>query len=342
MNAAEFRRIFSLPFGEASDFFRDKLTIESSFWDELSGAAHAKAFTSAGAYHAELLAELRRMTDKAIAGGMDIREFREKFRPLVERYGWQLKGGGAAWRSDLIWRTNITTAYQAGRWRQFEAGNIGYLTYLHLDGQANPRLNHMALDNLTLPIHDPFWTINYPPNGFRCHCRAVAATEAEYNALPSELKTRPGDWATKPDNGWDYNVGQSGGTARGYRALTDKMESLPNDIARAWMARFLREPAFERFVNKKISGDFPVAVLSSARMADLGAQSQTVWLAAESLRAGMGVEEYRRVSGVMDNGKVSGSGRERRFEMEVEGRVFNASLRLGAGANMLLSLTLVN
>ncbi|PIE57146.1 MAG: hypothetical protein CSA34_00445, partial [Desulfobulbus propionicus] len=130
MRADEFSQVFDLPFDEATRFFRDKLNIPTETWDELEGAAHAKAFTSAGAWQSDLLADLRRMVDKAVAGGMDIRAFREQFLPLVKKYGWQLQGGGPAWRADLIWRTNITTAYQAGRWKQFEEGGIEYLMYV--------------------------------------------------------------------------------------------------------------------------------------------------------------------------------------------------------------------
>lgn len=96
MNPENFKKTFNLPFIEAERFFQDKLNIPTLAWDELSGAAHARGFMSAGAYQADLLADLRKMTDKAIAGGLDIREFRKQFLPLVERYGWQLKGGGPA------------------------------------------------------------------------------------------------------------------------------------------------------------------------------------------------------------------------------------------------------
>lgn len=313
MNTEDFKKVFKLPFAEAEQFFRDKLTLESSAWDDLSGAAHAKAFTSAGAYQAELLAELRAMTDKAIAGGMDIKEFRQQFRSLVDRYGWQLKGGGTAWRSDLIWRTNVTTAYQAGRWQQFEAGGIKYLMYVHKDGLMHPRPTHVAMDGTVLPIDDPFWTANYPPNGFRCHCRAVAATEQEYQGAPVDKGTRPRGWENMADNGWRYNVGQAG-AEKGYRALTDKFESLPNDIASAWMQRFVQEPAFERFIAGKIEGDFPVAVLSPEARAAIGAETQTAWISADSLAKNKGeqpqrskghpeltVDEYRLLPKVIGN-----------------------------------------
>ena len=204
MDELEFQRVFNLPFAEAEAFFRDKLNIPTGKWDELAGAAHAKGFMSAGAYQADLLSDLRAMTDKAISGGMDIREFRTQFRPLVEKYGWQLKGGGPAWRSDLIWRTNIQSAYQAGRWQQFEAAKIEYLLYRHNDSVMHPRPNHVALNGKVFPRTDPFWEYNYPPQGFGCKCRAVPATEKEYNEGDN---LRPQGYEDMADKGWGYNVG---------------------------------------------------------------------------------------------------------------------------------------
>jgi SPP1 gp7 family putative phage head morphogenesis protein len=230
MNEADFQRVFNLPFREAEDFFRAKLNIPTMAWDELEGAAHAKGFMSAGAYNADLLADLRKMTDKAIAGGMDIREFRQQFRPLVEKYGWQLKGGGPAWRSDLIWRTNIQSAYQAGRWQQFEESGIEYLMYMHNDSVMHPRPHHVALDGKIFPRTDPFWSRNYPPQGFGCKCRAVAATRAEYESANPEAKQRPDGWEDMADKGWNYNVGQES-KLRHEDMLGKKLASMDQDLA---------------------------------------------------------------------------------------------------------------
>lgn len=233
MTEAEFAQVFSLPFEEAAAWFRDKLNIPTTKWDELAGEAHGKGFMSAGAYQADLLTELREMVDKAIAGETDIREFRKQFRPLVERYGWQLQGGGPAWRSDLIWRTNITNAYQAGRWQQMETAGIKYLRYVHNDGVRNPRPHHLAMDGTTLPRTDPFWQVNYPPNGFGCKCRAVPVTEREYQAATPASKQRPENWKDLPDKGWDYNVGTAGKQHLA-DAMMEKMARMPADIAASW------------------------------------------------------------------------------------------------------------
>jgi SPP1 gp7 family putative phage head morphogenesis protein len=332
MKDTDFNKVFKLPFAEASQFFRDKLTIETSAWNDLTGAAHAKAFTSAGAYHADLLADLRKMTDKAIAGGMDIREFRKQFLPLVERYGWQLQGGGAAWRSDLIWRTNIATAYQAGRWDQFRAGNVEYLMYVHKDGLRYPRPNHVALDGMIYPINDPFWRVNFTPNGFGCHCRVVMATRSEYEAAPGHLTTRPDGWENMADAGWNYNVGLAG-EEQGYRSLTGKFNTLPNDIARSWLNRFIQEPAFDRFVGGKITGDFPIGILRPGDFELLKVEQQTVWISSDALanNSALSIAEYRLLPEVIDTGDVYRHGDELFIELQQDGTVFSAELERGSG-----------
>ncbi len=38
---------------------------------------------------------------------------------------------------------------------------------------------HAAWDGLVLPVDDPFWHTHYPPNGWRCRCRAVSVSERD-------------------------------------------------------------------------------------------------------------------------------------------------------------------
>jgi SPP1 gp7 family putative phage head morphogenesis protein len=203
---------------------------------------------SAGAYQADLLTDLRMITDKAIAGGTDIREFRKQFRPLVERYGWQLKGGGPAWRSDLIWRTNISTAYSAGRWQQFEAAEVEYLEYMHNDSVMHPRPKHLAMDGIILPRTDPFWQINYTPNGFGCRCRAVAASKQQFEDAAPDKTEHPENWQDLPDKGWDYNVGTA---SKQHLADTmmEKMDRMPPDIGQAWM-RWIEQMGLQEWITR--------------------------------------------------------------------------------------------
>ena len=211
MTDAEYNAVFKLAFEEASSFFREKLNIPTDKWDDLWKEQHAKGFMSAGAAKADLLSDLRGEVQKAIDGKTTLKEFQAGFDKVVAKNGWSYQGS-RNWRSELIYDTNITTAYQAGRWQQFVDAGTEYLMYLHMDGVAHPRLEHIAWSGTVLPITDPWWGTHYPPNGWRCHCRAVRATRADWAkakaAGSGDAPTAPGSTAGI-DEGWDYNVGKA-------------------------------------------------------------------------------------------------------------------------------------
>jgi len=156
MTDAEYSAVFKLPFKEAETFFKEKLNIPTEKWDDLFRDEHAKGFMSAGAQKAELLAGLRDAVQKSIDGGMTKKEFAAKFDELAATHGWSYKGG-RNWRSSLIYDTNITTAYQAGRWQQFREGGTQFLRYVHADGVIHPRPQHLAWNGTVLPIDHEFW-----------------------------------------------------------------------------------------------------------------------------------------------------------------------------------------
>lgn len=231
MTPEEFDAVFKLPFNEASRFFQEKLNIPTSAWDDLWKEQHARGFMAAGAMKADLLTDLREAAQKSIDGKLSLKEFREQFDGIVEKHGWAYKGG-RNWRSRLIWDTNITTAYQAGRWRQFIEGGAEYLRYVHADGVMNPRPRHLAWNGLTLPIDHPFWKTHFPSNGWGCHCRAVRAYKDEVTQEPEgwkEINPKTGA-PVGIDKGWDYNVGEAG-MLRHEDVLGRKLATLPDKIA---------------------------------------------------------------------------------------------------------------
>ena len=269
MTPEEFNNVFNLPFKEASGFFRQKLNIPTDKWDDLWLDQHAKGFMVAGANKAGLLADFRGAVQKSIDGSMTLPQFQSKFDEIVTRHGWSYNGS-RNWRSELIYNTNVRTAFNAGRWQQLTdvpAGQVVYLVYRHRDGVRHPRPWHVAWDGITLPATHPWWQTHFTPNGWGCHCTVYRATAAEYHAAVAAGKVPPADMAIDPktgapfgiDKGWDYNVGQASDWT--YKILGDKFEELPNDISRAWMKEHVQGPAFERFFTGKITGEFPVAVL---------------------------------------------------------------------------------
>jgi hypothetical protein len=61
---------------------------------------------------------------------------------------------GEAWRTRVIYQTNLLTSYAAGRRAQLLAGKYKYWVYRH-SGAEHPRLHHLALDGIALPPDHP-------------------------------------------------------------------------------------------------------------------------------------------------------------------------------------------
>jgi hypothetical protein len=332
---------FNQPFAEAVAFFRGKINIPTARWDDLWQGQHAKGFMIAGATKAELLSDFRAAVDKALSEGTTLATFRKDFDQIVAKHGWSYNGS-RNWRSEVIYRTNIRTAYQAGRWTQLTDPDLlklkPYLEYRHGDSRE-PRLQHLAWDGLTLPASDPWWNTHYPPNGWGCKCKVFAAGEQDLKRAgkpgPDQAPEINIDPATgSPEGigkGWAYNVGQA--QEQGYRVILDKFETLPAELGRKWMSETLSGPAFEQFFRGKLDGDFPVAVLRPEDMATLGSKAQSVWLSQESLKLHLekhpdiALKDYRRIPEILDSGEVYRQDEQRLIYLQDGRRYYRAALK---------------
>ena len=246
------------PFDAAIEFFRSKINLPTRTWKDLWQGMHVRAFVTAGAVKAELLADMRSAVDKAISAGTTLAEFRADFDRIVARHGWQYKGG-RNWRSRLIYETNLAVAYAAGHWREMTDPDVvaarPYLRYVP-SSSVRPRAEHMAWYNIVLPADDPWWQTHYPPNGWGCKCGVVNHSAGEVERLRAE--EAPGDtpirttaparqnyeW-TDPatgevhrvpvgiDPGWDYNVGHA---AWGRRLSDEVMSAWRAQGKEAWQS----------------------------------------------------------------------------------------------------------
>ncbi len=199
---------FNSPFQEQADFFRNKLNLPSERWDDIQRSAHDRAFIVAGVQKADLLADLHDAVQTSIDEGKSIEWFREQFDTIAVKHGWtDFTGSGSAagiaWRTRIIYSTNISTSYAAGRWAQLNDPGLvkmrPYLKYHHADGVMHPRPLHVAWNGLVLPRDDPFWLAHYPPNGWLCHCYVSAASQKDYGAAAVNGHDAP------PDNWQDIN-----------------------------------------------------------------------------------------------------------------------------------------
>lgn len=162
-----------LPFREAVAFFRQKINQPTSHWADVWQEGHSRSFMVAGAATDALLNDFRAEISRALEQGTTLADFRRSFDDIVARHGWA-HNGSAGWRSRIIYETNLSTAYAAGRYTQQTNPDTlalyPYWQYVH-SGARHPRQQHLAWNGLVLRADDAFWRTHYPPNGWRCGCR---------------------------------------------------------------------------------------------------------------------------------------------------------------------------
>ncbi|MDQ2822449.1 MAG: phage head morphogenesis protein [Pseudomonadota bacterium] len=216
----------SNPFQEQLDFFRQKLNLPTERYDDIIKSAHDRAFIVAGAAHADLLNDLNAAIRTSIQDGRGLEAFRKEFDSIVKKHGWtgwtgEGSAAGQAWRTNIIYQTNMATSYAAGRWKQLTDPALlsirPYWRYVHADGIMRPRPLHVSWHGLVLRHDHAFWLTHFPPNGWLCHCRVTSASPAEYAAAQAAgLGEPPAGWdALDPktgapvgiDKGFDYAPG---------------------------------------------------------------------------------------------------------------------------------------
>lgn len=324
---------FRLPFKGQLAFHRQKLNLPTSSYDDVLAQHHDRAFVVAGAMKADLLADLRVAIDKAMAEGKSLQWFRQEFDSIVERRGWtgwtgEGSKGGEAWRTRVIFHTNLNAAHAAGRYAQLTQPEMlrrrPYWRYVHRSVE-NPRHHHKAWHGLVLRADDPWWASHYPPNGFGCQCIIEAVNERELKRLgksgpdsapPSPLvehvNRTTGEVIKVPQGiqpGWDAAPGATV-AASALKVQASKLGRLEHGLARAHVDELVASPLFGRFVRGQVSGEFPVAVLKEADRAWLGSVSPVVVLSQRSLAAHrekhpeIGLADYRRLPDIVAQGEV--------------------------------------
>jgi len=219
---------FNLTFEEAIAFFASKgYEISPDSWRDVWQDANARAFTVARVTAMDVLVDLKAEVARAMSEGVSLDEFKKNLGERLAAKGWFAPKSEAAkvelpagtirkrltpWRLELIWRTNIQTAYSAGRYKQQTDPDVAearpFWQYKAiLDRRTRPA--HAAMHNRVYDHRHPIWNTWYPPNGFNCRCyvKTLSREQVEARGLIPEVEP-PG--AFQPDEGWRYNPGEAG------------------------------------------------------------------------------------------------------------------------------------
>ena len=274
---------FGKPPKDALRYFEDKgfRAGHWNWWDTWQ-EANARAFVIARTARLDVQQAIRDRLRDVLAKGMTEHEFVRDLAPQLQRMGWwgrkvvvdsagtaESVQEGSVWRLKTIYRANVFTAYNAGRWKQ-QADNADsqpYWQYIAVM-DARTRASHAAMNGRVFRHDDPIWNTHYPPCAFNCRCRVRALTERQVRARnltvessdgrltevkqdvgidkrTGEVIERPAWQYTAPDGrrmtpspGWNYNPGRA--------AFQPDLDRYDYDIARQYVEGSLTGPAFAR------------------------------------------------------------------------------------------------
>lgn len=268
-DAAEFAKLRRVVPAEAVAYLQGRGMLTQTFdWRDLWRDEHAHQFTVSRLARLDILKAMQEGITASVQGDLSRRDWSRDVTGMLQKAGWWGKkevrdpvtGETVVTTFDparvkLIYDVNTAQAYSAGLWERMERnkGTHPYIRYI-TKRDERVRASHAAWDNLTLPVDHPHWDTGYPPNGWRCRCRAMSMTQNEYDAghaptgadlVKVAPKVEMRNWANKRtgevmrtpvgvDPGFDYNVGKAGSRAKAMeRTVKDKLAASPPALAAA-------------------------------------------------------------------------------------------------------------
>jgi len=204
MPSANQQKIPVVSFDEARRFFRQKVALTRAEFDMLAAEAKRRAFTAAAVHTMDVLHDIRAAVDKMIDQGKTLADFNAALLDIMGERGWT---GTTPWHAETIFRTNIQSAYGAGRFEQLAAvsDEFPYAMYVAVDDDRT-REEHAELDGTVAPIDGAFWAYHWPPWDYNCRCSAepLSADEVKGEEVENGTGPMPENDFTSPALGADY------------------------------------------------------------------------------------------------------------------------------------------
>jgi len=333
----------------AIEYFKRKGLKTSWNWFDTWKDAHAKAFTVAKTASLDVVSDIRDMVGKALSEGMTLAQFKKDLKPQLQKRGWWGKKervneetgeieeymAGSPRRLETIYRTNLQTAYMAGRYKgQMDAAaDLPYLQYIAvIDGKTTDKCREMH--ERVFRADDPVWNVFYPPNHWGCRARVRSLSEKmlERKGLTAEssdgrivekmevvgkdengnpvrkqvtgLKLSHGEtyWTGA---GWDYNPGSS--------LWMPDLNGYDTGDAAAFIKGLLASSAYKMWIESegKIAGTIPVGVLPKEYVKAVGGDKQVVVMTSKNYKshrtskehyhADIGVKDYQAVQSIIED-----------------------------------------
>lgn len=210
----------SLPPANALEYWKTRVPMTKAEYEAQGAEARKRAVYVGGLAKADLVREVCESMHKSMAEGTTFEAWKRDIGPRLKKAGWD---GATPYRLETIYRTNVQSAYMAGRYAQMmRAVKLRpYWQYSAVaDGRTRPA--HLALHGKVYPADHAFWGTWYPPNGFRCRCTVKSLSKRQVQArglaveseIPTVLDEQAhgipglGTVSMAPDKGFSGNVGR--------------------------------------------------------------------------------------------------------------------------------------
>lgn len=202
-----------VPPDAAIEYWQQRAKLTDAEAKKMDAGARHRAFYVSGLAEWDLVQLVSDALQAALENGETLTDFKGRVGEVIEAEGWN------SFRVENIFRTNMQTAYAAGRWAKMQAvkATRPYWQYITVEDRRR-RPSHAILHGVVYPADHAFWGANYPPNGFRCRCTVRTLSERQVQAQGLAVQTEmPGDsmW-TDPKTGMEYHVARPGADA-GFR-----------------------------------------------------------------------------------------------------------------------------
>jgi len=308
----------------------------------------------AKAMQIDLLEDIRKAVDTALADGTPFSEFRKQLKPLLVQKGWWGKADmedpqtgdiknvqlGSTRRLKTIYDTNLRTAHSEGQWERIQNAKAAF-PYLQYDGNnsEHPRLTHSAWDGMVLPADDPFWLSHMPVKEYGCKCRVrqmntamlerrgLKVSEAPVVPKISYTNKRTGEVSQVPKGVHpSFNYPPGGRLTNLPKYITDKLDAVNVPLAASTIKSLVRSESFAQYFAAP-EGLFPIGVISDDDAAAIGAKTHTVRLSAETMQkqlkvhTELSIDEYTFVQQAIERGIKVQDDKSLIYLLELDGYV---------------------
>jgi SPP1 gp7 family putative phage head morphogenesis protein len=169
---------------KAIEFFKAKAPLKTAVRQGLEERIAQQAFTVANVTQLDVIHTVWQELEKAIENGSTLAEFRTNAQAALEA-AWGEKVTDPSGRVETIFRTNVATAYSAGRQAQMDDPDVKAIRrYRLFDAVVDGRTSDLcgACDGTILPADDPWWDTHTPPLHHRCRSQVITLTEEQARA----------------------------------------------------------------------------------------------------------------------------------------------------------------